>query len=487
MKTLAAFFLIPLCAAAAISAAELDSLVADARTLPPEFAADALIRASAIDALDRTRRIELLDEALLQAAQAQQGYKLRSAMTGLAAPVAFLNKVNQQDLDGLDLQARALAAMLPLDAARARKLFRAIPPIRLAPRKCDDYMVYDVDAFYSVLGAAERSFSDAEKEAGEAVRFLRPYAAVSSAVQVGPMAAVLTDSHVNDADFTSLVNAFAASLGKLGGDDRSFSASYTAGARIQALVAECKRRKVSPLPLLEAYRLYLVIQLSGARCAEDDRMQRGMVMAANAEALAANQPLDAAAFFNQNLRMEPLKPIDEAESTPSRLEGVVTGLRTCVDEECLAVSEQLRGLMLTANGTPIPPADRESRDWRNRQQALLEKMADWETGPRTNAAEHFREKVLLYNDLLSISPAGAARDAVLSAELTYLEKSHKDAADRMEWFLPLNMLLARTTLDPVGFGALRARMQKSSDAIVSVYARLEALAPRTPDRLVPLL
>ena len=487
MKTLAALFLVPLFAAAAITPAEVDAVVTAARALPPEFAADALIRVATIDTIAKTRRVELLDEAFRKAVQAEQAYRLRSAMMAAPAPVAFLSKVNQQDLDALDLQARAASAMLPLDASRARKLVQSIAPPKLTPRTCDDYMVYDLDGFYQVLGAAARSYSDAEKQSGDAVRFLRPYVAITSGVQVGPVAAVIAESGLNDGDFSSLINAFAAVLGKVQGDDRSFTASYMAGFRIQALVAECKRRKISPLTLLEAYRLYLVVNLSGPRCADNDRMQGGMVMAANAEAMAAQEAVDEAAFFNQKLRMDPLQPIQEGESTPSRLEGAVTGLRTCLDEECGAVAQKLHGLILNGNGAPVLPADRESKDWRNRHQELLDQMAKWEAGPRTNAAEHFREKVLLYNELLSISPAGEARDAVLHAELSYLIASHKDAANRTEWFLPLNGLLARTTLDPAGFAALRTEMLKSSDPIVALYARLETLAPRPADRLTLLL
>ena len=487
MKTLAAFFLIPVFAASATSPAELDSLVSAARSLPPEFAADALIRTSAIETLDRARRVQLLEEAFRKAGQAEQRYKLRSAMMGMPAPVAFLSRVNEQDLDGLDLQVRAVAAMLPLEPAKARNLLQSIAAFHLPSRKCDDYMVYDLDGFYRVLAAVARSFSDAERQAGDAVRFLRPYTAISTPLQAGPIAAVLAESHLSDADFSSLVATFAAALGKVHGDDRSFTASYAAGLRIEALVAECKRRKVTPLPLLEAYRLYLVVHLSGARCADNDRMQGGMIMAANADALADQQAIDVAAYFNQKLRLDPLQPIQEGESTPSRLEGAVTGLRTCVDEECASISGQIRSLILTAEGSPIPPADRTSKDWRNRQQALLERMAAWEAGPRTNTAEHFREKALMYNDLLSVSPPGAAQEAVLRAELNYLIKSRNAAANRVEWFLPLNRLLARIALDPLGFGAVREEMQKSADPIVALYAQLEALSPRTPDRLTALL
>jgi hypothetical protein len=487
MKTLALLSLISLCAAAAAGPGDVESLAAEARALPPEFAADALLRLAGVDSVAPARRLALLDDAFRRAGQAQQTYKLRSAMMGMPAPVAFLQKVNQQDLDGLDLEVRAVEAMLPLDAARARKLFQSIPPIRLEPLKCDDSMVYDLDRFYQAMAAAARTFTDAEKQAGETLRFLRPFAAVRAPSQVGPMAAAIAGSGLNDGDFTTLVNAFAASLGKIAGDDRSFSAAYVAGARIESLAEECKRRKISPLPLLEAYRLYLVTHLSGARCADDDRMQGGMVMASSAAALEAYQAVDFAGFFNQKLRTDPLQPIQEAEATPARLEGAVTGLRTCEDEDCQAISTAFRGLVLTSQGTTVPPADRASKDWRDRHAALLQKLEAWKPGEHTTPAEHFREKVLLYSDLLSISPAGEPRDGAVRSEISYLLHSREEAATRMEWFLPLNALLARTSLDPVGYGAYRAELEKSADPVAALYAKLEAVAPRPPDRVISLL
>ena len=44
--------------------------------------------------------------------------------------------------------------------------------------------------------------------------------------------------------------------------------------------------------------------------------------------------------------MAPLQPIPEEESTPSRLEGVAIGLRTCEDAQCRAIAEQYRGMVL---------------------------------------------------------------------------------------------------------------------------------------------
>lgn len=487
MKILAAFLLIPFCLAAAVSPGEVDSLIASARAIPPEFTADALLRISTLDAVDQDRKIELIEEAFRKGGQAQQHYKLRSAIMSMPGPVAFLNKVYQQDLDGLDLQLRAVEAMLPLDAARARKLFQAIPAIQLPPIPCDDFMVYDVDRFYQVMASAARSFKDPERAAGEPVRFLRPYAtSVRSAVQIGPMAAVLAGSGVSDSDFKDLVNAFGGVLGKITGDDRSFTASYRVGSQIESLVNECKRRNISPLPLLEGYRLYLVVNLTAARCADNDILQGG-TLASSAAAAAEHQVVDVVAFFNDRLRMSPLQPIQEEESTPGRLAGVATGLRSCTDEQCRGISDLYRLLVIGAGNMPLPPSDRNTPEWRNRLRKLLDTMAAWKPGTQTDAGEHYREKVLIYSDLLNLAPAGEARDAVLKAELDYIVRSRDEAAKRVEWFLPLNALMARMTLDPLGFGGFSAEMRKSTDPVVALYARLEAVAPRSPDRVIALL
>jgi hypothetical protein len=57
----------------------------------------------------------------------------------------------------------------------------------------------------------------------------------------------------------------------------------------------------------------------------------------------------------------------------------------------------------------------------------------------------------------------------------------------MEWFLPVNGLIGRLALDPLGMGRLAEELRKVDDPIVALYANLEAVAPRPPDRILPLL
>jgi hypothetical protein len=492
MKTLA-LILLPMLSAAADAPAGIDALLDAARAAPAEFAADATIRIAALDQLEKARRIELLEQAFRWASGAQQPYKRHATFSRAGSPSGFLNRAYGQDLDAMSLRLRAIDALLPLDAQKARDLFVRIPPPRTPRLKCDDFLIYDVGRFYDTLGSiARQSFTAQEVQAGEPFRLLQRFTgAITSPVEVAPVARMLAAANVKDTDFPALVNSFAGALGKISGDDRSFASSMTAGKQILALVEESKRRQSSPLLLLEAYRLYLVNNLSAARCADDDSML------GNAQSFGffAGQAIDqeaqnAVAFFNQNLRMAPLQPIQEQESTPSRLEGVATGLRTCEDAGCRAIAEQYRGLVFGENGSVYTPGQKDTPAWRGKVRDFLAALSRWqesasEEGPA--ADDHFRMKSAAYSDLLSLVFNGPDRELVLRAMLDYLKHNRFQRENRMEWFLPVNGLIGRLALDPLGMGRLAEELRKVGDPIMALYANLEAVAPRPPDRILPLL
>ena len=254
MKTLAVI-LLPMLSVAADAPAGMDALLDAARGAPAEFAADASIRMAALDQLEKARRIELLEQAFQKASGAQQPYKRHATFGRLNNSSGFLNRAYGLDLDAMSLRLRAIEALLPLDAQKARELFLKTPPPKTPPLKCDDYLIYDVGRFYETLGSiARQSFTAEEVQAGEPFRLLERFAgAITSPVEVAPVAQMLAASSVKDADFRALVDSFAKALGTISGDDRSFTYSMAAGKQILALVEEAKRRQLSPLPLLEAY------------------------------------------------------------------------------------------------------------------------------------------------------------------------------------------------------------------------------------------
>jgi hypothetical protein len=490
MKTLALILLPMLCAAADAPPA-IDALLDAARAAPAEFAADATIRLAALDQLEKARRIELLDQAFRWASGAQQPYK-RHAAFSQAGSSAFLNRAYAQDLDAMSLRLRAIDALLPLDAQKARDLFLQIPPPRTPPLQCGDFLIYDVDRFYDTLGnIARQSFTAQEVQAREPFRLLQRFTgAITSPVEVAPVARLLSSASVKDTDFLALVNSFAGALGRISGDDRSFASSLTAGKQILALVDESKRRRSSPLPLLEAYRLYLVNNLSAARCADDDSMLGNTQSFGFVSGQAVDQEAqNAVAFFNQNLRMAPLQPIQEQESTPSRLEGVAAGLRTCEDAACRAIAEQYRGLVFGENGSVYTPAQKDTPAWRGKVRDFLAALSRWQESASTErpAAGHFRVKSAAYSDLLSLVFNGPDRELVLRAMLDYLKHNRFQQENRMEWFLPVNGLIGRLALDPLGVGPLAEQLRQVDDPVIALYANLETVAPRPPGRILPLL
>jgi hypothetical protein len=97
-----------------------------------------------------------------------------------------------------------------------------------------------------------------------------------------------------------------------------------------------------------------------------------------------------------------------------------------------------------------------------------------------------REKASAYNGLLPVA-SGETRRMVAAAELDFLLHAQNEAANRIEWFLPLDQLLAWTALDPTGLRDFAEKLRQSADPVGALYAQLETFAPRCPEQLMPLL
>jgi hypothetical protein len=474
--------IISLCVALPAAPPGTPELIDDARSMPPEIAADALIRLAGTNNFDPARKVQLLETGFQRASGAQQPYRRRAALARIDGLAAYWNRVNAQGLDALTLQVRAVTAMLPLDSRKAQELFARIPPVKLPRLTCEEYLVYDVEPFYRLLGEMARA-ADAPGA------FLKPYvAAIASPAQAGPMLRAILAARLSNPDLEAVTNAFAAALGKIGGDDRSFTYSHAVGKDVLDLVDELKRRQLSPLRLIEAYRLYLIWNLSAPRCADNDLMQGGR----QSFALITGQPADPQAgdvvnFFNTRLRAAPLQPIGEAEATPARLEGAATGLRMCQDTECRAAVDQLRALLLGPNGIPYRPNERATPEWQAKLRGFLAALDNWKQNAAGTPAGFFREKVQIYSELLNLTADGANRETVMRSLLAFAAAGGMRNTNRLEWFLPINAVIARLSLDPAGLSKFGEELRQASDPVVAFCARLEAAAPRSADSVLPFL
>ena len=484
--------LVPLAGfAATLPLAEIETTIDMARSAPGEFAADGLLRIAALEQLTPSVRAGLAEEAFGRAAEAQQPFKRRSAMANRSANAGFLEHAFGQDLDALSLRVRAVQVMLPLDPGKARRLFSEIPSLDLPFVSCDDFMVFDVDRYYDALAEVTRhAFTPKEVHEGAAYQFfLQRIAVVASPAQIAPAIRAILSAGLSDAGFSGAVAALTAALRKTLADDRSFTYSLPAmGEQVLALIEECRRRGTPPRPVAEAYRRYLVANLSAPRCADDDIFPgSGMVIG-----LAYGPPLDtrsteAIRLFNQSVRMAPLQPIEAQEATPSDRAGAASGLRGCESVGCQALARRYRSLVFDSAGTAVPSVIRETLEWQRQMQAFVAALGDWQDAAGPEAAQQFREKCALYADLIGLLPGGRGREPALRAMLEYLQRSRSQPIRRIEWLLPVNTLIGRIGLDPLAFGRIPDELLHSEDAVIALYAELEKVAPRPAEAILRLM
>jgi len=480
-------------APAAGPAPDIASILDQARKAPGEFAADSLIRLASLDSLDKPKRIALLEEAFGRAGEAKQALKRRVAITRVAGPARFLARAYNQDLDALSLRLRVIEALLPLDARKARELALKIPPPQVPKTACGEFQTYDVDRLYAVLGEVSRqTYTAKEAERGEPLRLLRPQvAALTAPEQAGPAALMLAAVTIDDRAFATLVSDFQQALRNMVGDDRSFTAAEAAiGQQIETLVHACQRRSVSTLPLLEAYRLFLVNHLAGARCA-DDELQRPLMegtVAALAGGFVDPQAPQVVQFFNERLQVSPLQPLTETEVTPSHVAGRAVGLEGCQDAGCKAAAGLYAVLFTDDKGAVLSIAERRTPEWQAALRQFLEAVSHgWKDGTGQAGVNTFVEKCEYYSRALELAPLAADKELVAHAWLDYLEQPGEVRGQPAVWFFSIRQMMARAQLDTAGMQKAAEDLKQSKDPVIALYLALESVAPQSPAELILLL
>lgn len=450
----------------------LDSAVDRARSLPGEFAADGLIRLAGVPDLPAAKRIELLKEAFQRAAEAQEPMRRYAAITRITGPAGYMNRAYAQEMDRMSLRMRAIEVMLPLDAPKARQMFLDIPALAIPRLSCTDFLVYDVSRYYTVLGTIGGH---------EVLKIVEPrIQEIASASQIEPAARMILALGATNDDFAAVVAALGGVLRRISGDDRAFTAAAAlTGPAILDLAEECHKRKLSPIPLLEAYRTFLVANLSGPRCADND------LILSSQNAGGSQGP---EGFFNDHLAQPPVIAIAPAEAAASKIDGAAEGLRGCEENECKALAARFRDLIMNPAGTALTPAQKTTPEWEEQLRQFLAAMDAWKAPDSADAARVYSEKAGIYEDLVAAAPPGGRpQEMVVQATLDFVRQGQFQARNRIEWFLPINALIGRMELEPRGIGRLLPLLRAANDPVISFYADLDALAPRGPAPLMSLL
>lgn len=120
-----------------------------ARMTPPEIQADLLIRiATSSRLLPKVHRLTLLHDAFELAASAQEQVPLKQVDGGTDSLSGSVRKVFAAGIDRISLQAKVVAAMLPLDREGAVRLSRTVVLGEVPRRNCTDWFEYDYSPYY---------------------------------------------------------------------------------------------------------------------------------------------------------------------------------------------------------------------------------------------------------------------------------------------------------------------------------------------------
>ena len=440
----------------------IQSLVDAAASVPPEFAADALIRLSGSPKIteDAWRR-ELLDEAFFRAYGAQEQYR-RSALQ----PVPPDSRQGANDLasatalNRVSLQVRAAQLMAFVDPARAHELFEWID-LNLEPAACEDPLVPAVDEYYTALSLLARTAFGADR--AEGLRFLELYlwrAHLPSEMPAVARALQRFRPHPDEAAY--LEGLFRWILEASSSDARGFSSSSLDMVSRMADLQDADRALGVPnWYVMETLRTYLLAQIKAPRCGDSV-----------SESLMPST-------FNAALKLlhaeRDVTPMDADAARPSKMLGIARIDLYWQTPEARALHDQAQRLWGPGQA-PVAMRVRRTTEWRNQAAAMLTDLEQWAGRREATERDYFYQKSVLFVTLLDLVPPGAVRTRTIRAFVDFLRHADVDRDRRTLWFAFVNRLL-----EMARGGDRReilAALEDSHHPVMSLYARMERAMPQ---------
>src|SRR5262245_6307951 len=292
---------------------EVEALVDWARTLPPEFAIDLLLRfANSPKVTDPTWKRELVEDAWNRTYWVGEPYRLMALMPPADSRASAQTLGYDMRLDRMSLQTRATRAMIPLSRERAREMFEWID-FELKPSSCDNPMVPALDDYYDTLAILARSaFGTSSDDRADALLFLELYSwRASRPTEMASLARALNlfKPTPDEAQYFESVVGWILDRGAK--TAREFA---TVGTDIVSRFSELdgidRQNGVVGGALLRGLRRYLVAQATAPRCS--DSLTEGRAIG------SFNSLVDRRGQY-----VPGLTAIAQSESRPQRMAGPV--------------------------------------------------------------------------------------------------------------------------------------------------------------------
>jgi hypothetical protein len=411
---------------------DLKALLESAESLRIEFRAD--IQLSAIEAgrLSRQQAEQLLERLFRDAPTGRHQYKQRDIFDRANTRERKLARAFSLNLDTLSIRHRVVRAMLPFNAGRARDLF---DQIRLeVPRSpCSAGMVYDVAETYDLARAflnQPHSGTGAGQENSAAIleNHLRR---VTSPVQLAPLANLLVQAELDRGQFMWLSSILAESLHEITATDRELTAveaDAALGRAIGRLTARHGELGQPVLPLLQAYRGFLLRSAREERCA-DNSIDRGKL------ADSFNQLRD------QSGLEQTLKPLLVEELLPQRIGGKAHATEIGGRTEFLRLLDRVMTRREIALRRPGEDPELASAGWESDVAEFMASIDALDPARAECRPCAFHEKADLYFIFFDLVPAGHLKLRILNGLVEFLANDTMQEEAPLEWLFRVKLLL----------------------------------------------
>jgi hypothetical protein len=435
-----------------------------ARALPSQFKADVLIRIADSGKIRSSRVVsDLLEEAFYAAEGAEEPVKLDLAGNRAGMRDYIRARSFASGLDRLSLQSRVLRLLAVVDVKKARELAGSLS-LHLPSLKCEDALAYNLDDVYRNLTVYASALADAERF----TLVQRYITTMTSPAQVDPIAQLLVNVTLPKDERILLAQSFAAELGRIGGDDRTFTGVIERErmpAHIKDFIGTLRRQAYDPGVLVTAFRTYLVRHFNARRCADG----------------ADDVDLRVTRWFNDDLRVmttSDIKPINYDDYRGHR------GGARAVAREMDATGAEYIGLTRELSASLPVPRERVTTivngtgpDVRTPER-LVSDVLIWQGRGERSQSDFLYKKATMLQRLLTEALPGPLHDLVLSELAVFLSWAWQGVDRQIEWFLQVNTLLDYARRAGRGEqGKVLKAFELSPNVIMSAYGALERYAP----------
>ncbi|HSB76682.1 MAG TPA: hypothetical protein VLC12_13585 [Terriglobales bacterium] len=375
--------------------------------------------------------------------------------------------VRANGLEALTLQSNAVQAMLPLNAARALRLFQEIEPPHLTDPGCASAFTPNLDIYFQTAALLfQRAFTAAQRGKGEDELLLQQIiGSLEAPAQVPDAVELLGALKLKAGERRELLALLSARLPNVSRSDREYS-----GAERELVEAIGRIQASDAALLLPALRAYIVRHAGGRRCS--DNLPKGTMD-------------DSAEAFNRlAAKLDPThsryQPISPEEGKPSGDDGTYQRTTYGRSEPSQAINGALRWLThgdRVRDGQPVrwTLAERSTPKWLRRFDDTFELVHDLKESDEPSPEAFFCMKSNALTILASLAPPGDRRDAAMQEYREFLEESYPSIENRNLWFTMVRHMIytARFSADSEERAWILDELARSPNPVISLYAKIE--------------